>query len=107
MLTRKQVISKYSAMKKIIILFSIILFACSDEQPIGSISFSSDIDCDIRIFDSAGRQIAHEKYKVENIPVVVTMNRTGIYVVRAVSEEKTVKNNFAYTGGDVPYFIIF
>jgi hypothetical protein len=99
--------------KKFIYFISLlcILFfaACSDDDtaPIGTISFTSTHDCDFRLFDSHGRQVARDQYEVGKPPTVITMKSSGAYIVQATNDEKTVNQPFAYPGGNMNYYIEF
>jgi len=90
----------------LIVLF--FLSACSVDEPIlGSISFTASHDCDIRLFDSAVRQIAHQQYEIEKSAVIVSMKRSGVYVVHAVSDAKTIKESLTFVNGNIDYYIEF
>jgi len=82
--------------------------SCSANDPIlGAINFTASHDCDIRLFDSAGREIAHEKYELGKAPVVVQMSRSGIFIVRAVNGDKTYKEPLTFVNGNIEYYIEF
>ena len=98
--------------KLLILNFSFLILltvpACSDDDPIlGSISFTSSADCNIRLFDSNGREIARENYEVGKAPFVVQMKRSGIYIVRAVNNNQTYKEPLTFVNGNIEYFIEF
>ncbi|MCL2436253.1 MAG: hypothetical protein FWD09_09000 [Lentimicrobiaceae bacterium] len=89
-------------------LLSVLFFASCKEDPIiGSISFTASHDCDIRLFDSNGNQIARDQYETEKAPFVIQMKRSGAYIVHAVHEDKTIKEPIAYPGGVFERFIEF
>ena len=99
-------------MKRIrIILIACILMicaACKEMEPVGSIAFTAAVDCQFRLFDSKGREIAFENYEVGKEAAVVEMKSTGVFVLQATSEGKeSVKEPLHYHGGDVEYFIEF
>jgi hypothetical protein len=94
-------------MKKILFLCFIILYACSEDKDIGTISFTSNRDCEIRLFDSHGRQTGHKHYEAGNSPAVMDMKRSGIYVVYAASADKTIKEPLTYMGENLEYHIEF
>jgi len=89
-------------------IFFILFSACKDDDPIiGSISFTSSADCNIRLFDSRGKQIARVYYELGKAPAVVQMNRSGVYIVRAVNSNAILNEPLAYQGGDIVYLIEF
>ena len=98
-------------------LFLILLFftACSsDETVLGSISFTANADCDIRLFDVGGDQIARGNYVVGKDPFIVVMKNSGMFVVHAVfngsgtaPKNTTFKQTMTYISYDVEYFIKF
>ena len=95
-------------LKFLIVLIVLTVPACSDDDPIlGSISFTSSADCNIRLFDSNGREIARENYEVGKAPFVVQMKRSGIFIVRAVNGDKTYKEPLTYAISNHEYFIEF
>jgi hypothetical protein len=61
----------------------------------------------MRLFDSHGRQVAHEQLEVSNPPVVVNMKSTGVFIIHAVSGGSTVKKPITYMGGNIEYQIEF
>jgi hypothetical protein len=87
----------------------LVMFACSDADPdaIGTLSITSTHDCDIRVFDSHGRQLDRQHYEVGKAPAVVTMKSTGIFIVHAVSGNTTIKEPITYAGGNLNYYIEF
>ena len=94
-------------MKKFLFLFLIVLYSCSKEESIGTIAFTSNRDCEIRLFDSQGRQTGHEHYIVGGSPAVMDMKRSGVYVVHAVSADRTIKEPLTYMGENLEYHIKF
>ena len=89
--------------------FCILLPSCldDDERVIGSISFTADADCDIRLFDSNGRQIARGNYELEKAPFVVSLKHSGVYVVHAESEGKPTKKDPVTFVVSMEYYIEF
>ena len=96
---------------RLFFILSILFFfaACSnDDEPIqGSITFTSNADCDIRLFNSNGKQIDRGQYEVEKPPFVVSLKRTGVYVVHAESAGKATKKDPITFFGSMEYFIEF
>jgi hypothetical protein len=92
-----------------IFLFSVAFFAaCSETDDIGTIAFTASHDCDIRLFNSKGEQIAREPYEVGKAPAVVYMKSSGVFIVHAASDgQTTVKEPVTYVGGNMEYFIEF
>ena len=102
------------------LLLSFLFFsACSvfypiyDPPQLGTIMFTSNEDCEIRLFDSQGRQVTRENYELGRAPVIVQMTSSGVFVVRAVSvgsaltPSKTFKEPITYVGGNMEYYIEF
>jgi hypothetical protein len=88
--------------------FLILLVACSEDKEIGSISFTSNQDCDIRLFDSHGRQVAREQYEVGKAPAVVQMKSSGVFVIHAESQgQVTKKEPITYVTGNMEHYIEF
>ena len=89
--------------------------SCSQEPAIlGSIIFTSEHDCDIRLFHSNGAQIDRVMYEVGKPPVVVQMKSSGVFIVHATRvgaghalPEKTIKEPITYIRGTLEYFIAF
>jgi len=99
-------------MKKVLFLFLIFFAACSDpaDAPeLGTIMFTSNFDCDIRLFAANnGEQLAREFYEVGKDPFIVKMKSTGIFVLHAESPgKKTKKEPLTYNGGNLEHFIEF
>jgi len=93
---------------RLFFLLSILFFAsCKDDPIIGSISFTASHDCDIRLFDSNGNQIARDQYETEKAPFIVQMKLSGIFIVRAVNGDKTYKEPLTFVNGSIEYFIEF
>jgi len=99
------------------LLSILILAACSgigDDKPIGSILITATHDCDVRLFDDSGRQTAREHYEVGKAPIVVSMKRSGLYIVQAkfigsglAPAHTTINEPIAYPGGSFDYCIEF
>jgi len=98
---------------QIFFLLCVIFFAaaCSDATnppDIGSIAFTSTHDCDFRLLDSHGRQIARDFYELGKQPIIVRMTNSGLYVVHAESPgQKTIKVPLPYPGGNIEHYIEF
>jgi hypothetical protein len=96
-----------------ILPFVLILFfiACSDgDAPErGTITFTATHDCDIRLLDSIGRQIARQNYEVGRAPVIFYVNNPGLFFVCAVTvgNNKTYKEPFTYHSGHIEHYIEF
>jgi len=92
-----------------VLLVFLFFAACSvEDDPIqGSISFTSNADCHIRLFDSRGNQIERGQYEVEKEPFVVPLKRTGIYVVHAESDGNPTKRDPITFVGSMEYYIEF
>ena len=86
--------------------------SCSDGDPSpehGTIMFTSNADCDIRLFDCDSIQIARQHYEVGKYPVIVSMKSSGEYIVHALnySSQKTLQSPLIYKGGNLEYYIEF
>ena len=98
-------------------VFSISIFCvfalCSctkyDNLPtLGTIMFSTSHDCDFRLFNSNGDQVAREFLEASRPPIVVRMKESGVFVVYAESNGmKTKKEPITYRGGNIEYYIEF
>jgi len=98
--------------QKLIFFLSIIIalfFAACSEDPAerGSITLTATHDCDIRLFDSQGRQIARENYEVGKEPVIIKMQYSGVFIIHAVSSDKTVKEPITFHSGHIEHYIEF
>ena len=91
----------------LIVLIVLTVPSCKDDPEIGTISFTSSADCDIRLFDSRGEQVARVHYELAKTSAVVTMKRSGVYIVQAVNGDTTYKEPIAYPGGNLEYHITF
>ena len=88
--------------------FLILFAACSVDEPLlGSIMFTSNQDCDIRLFDAGGAQIARINYEIGKEPAIVQMTRSGIFIVHAVGETRTIKDPITFVNGNLEYYIEF
>jgi len=99
-----------------LVIILVMFFACSDPAPahLGTIVFTASHDCDIRLFDCTGNQIAREQYEVGKSPAVVNMKSSGVFVVHAVfvgaglaPARTTIKEPMAYHSGNLEYYIEF
>jgi len=98
----------YKFLPIVLIVLTVTTFStCKDDPEIGTISFTSSADCDIRLFDSRGEQIARVHYELAKTSAVVTMKRSGVYIVQAVNGDTTYKEPIAYPGGNLEYHITF
>ena len=92
-------------------LLTLLFFAaCSkDDEPIlGSIIFTSNVDCKIQLFDSQGRETASGNYEIGKQPFVVQMKRSGIYVLLAKADgKKDIKEPLTFMPGTLEQFIEF
>jgi len=90
-------------------MFLFFLAACSveNDKDIGTILFSSSHDCDIRIFDSAGRQTARISYELGKVPELVYVKRSGVYIVHAVSGNLEYKEPLTFVNRNIEYYIEF
>ena len=99
-------------------LFPCFLFFCSAcvFSPIhdlpGSITFTANDDCEIRLFTTDSVQIAREYYELGKAPFIVPMKEPGEYMIIAVRAglalaPKTVKEPILYPGGKFEYYIEF
>jgi len=104
--------------KLLILNFSFLILlafsSCKEETVIGSLSLSSSHDCDIRLFDSQGRQIARENYETEKPPVIIQMKHSGVFIVHAefvgaglAPAQTKIKDPIAYPGGVFEHYIEF
>jgi hypothetical protein len=94
----------------LVFCFLVLCSSCTDNKDLpslGSITFTSSDDCDIRLFDSRGRQVAHEPYETGKPPVVVDMKSTGIFVIHAEGAGVLKKEPVTYPGGNIDYYIDF
>ena len=94
----------------VILLLALSLFfhSCKDDPIIGSITFTASHNCDVRLFDSQGREIAHVTCDLTRQPAVVEMTRSGLFVVLAECPGKeSVKESLPYPGGDIQHYIQF
>ena len=95
----------------LIFLIAVLLFsaaACYDDDTVlGSIMFTANADCEIRLFDSHGREIAHDHYETEKEPFVVQMKRSGVFVVHAVAGNKTIKEPLTFVRDNIEHYIEF
>ena len=92
------------------ILIAIFFVACFDGAPSerGSITFTATHDCDIRLFDSQGRQIARDSYEVGKPPTIINMKTTGLFFVLAETPDgKTKKEPIPFPGGNIEHYIEF
>ena len=90
------------------ILVILVVSACShDDEMIGAITFTSSVNCDIRLFDSRGRQVGREYYEVGKNPAVIQMKSTGIFIVHATNGNQTIKEPITYIGGNLDYYLRF
>jgi hypothetical protein len=93
--------------------FLILFAACSDNADpatgLGTIMFTSNVDCEIRLFAANnGEQLARDFYEVGKEPIVIQMKSTGIFVLNAESPgKKTKKEPLAYNGGNMEHYIEF
>ena len=93
----------------ICLICPLLFFACSgaDDTQLGTIMFTANADCDIRLFYSQGSQLARVQYEVGKAPAVVNMKSSGVFVVHAVSSDKTVKEPITYVNGNLDHYIEF
>ena len=98
-------------MKKLIFILFVLFASCSSEesQEIGSLLITANVDnCEFRIFDSTGRQIANEIYDSQYVHFVsVPMKSSGIYIILAEYRDKEVKKPITYKSGILEYCIEF
>ena len=101
-------------MKKFAFLFLIAsLSSCDVFYPIhdypweGEILFTSNYDCEFRIFNSDTVQIIRDVYELGKHPTSVRMKSTGVFILHAESASKSKKTSFTYGGGNVSYYIEF
>jgi len=103
-------------LKSFLLSFSGFLFliflsfsSCRHEETIlGDISFTSNEDSRIHLFDSNGRQIDNALYEVGKSPFIVQMKSSGVFIVHAVSEGKpAIQNPLTFVSGSLDYFIEF
>ena len=96
------------------ILFILFIFfsvpSCSDPVPSsrpGAIMFTSDRDCEFRLFNSDSIQIARATYEPPKHPIAIYMSETGIFFIHAESGAAVLKKTLTYAGGNMEYFIEF
>ena len=96
---------------RIFSLLTLLFFeACSqgEETILGSIVFTSNVDCKIQLFDSQGRETASGNYEIGKEPFVVQMKRSGIYVLLAkAAGKKDIKEPLTFMPGTLEQFIEF
>jgi hypothetical protein len=80
----------------------------------GSILFTSNFDCEIRLFNSDTVQIARDYYEVGKAPFIVHMKESGEYLLFAETvgvllapAKKTIKETITYRSGNIEYYIEF
>jgi WD40 repeat protein len=86
-----------------------LLFSCTTDNDIvfGSILFSSNADCTVRIFDTPGNQLVRVEVP-HDTTVSADMKHKGIFIVHAVSAAGVVKKKTVlFEGGVVDCFIFF
>jgi hypothetical protein len=96
-----------------LVLILVIMVSCScsttpdPDGRLGSIMFTATHDCDIRLFDSNGRQVAREQWEIGKPPAVVQMKSSGIFVIHADNGEKTIKEPITFVRGNIEHCIEF
>ena len=99
-------------MRKIFVfLIVVLLFSCktNDNQPLGSLLITANVDaCEFWIFDSTGRQIAKEIYDSQYANFVsIPMVSSGVFIVYAEYQNKSIKEPITYHSGIYEYCIEF
>ncbi|MDR0796199.1 MAG: hypothetical protein LBE79_09150 [Tannerella sp.] len=103
--SRKKIIQFFSYSVILLLSFS----SCTTDNDIifGSILFSSNTDCTVRIFDVPGNQLARVEVP-HDVTVSADMKHKGIFIVHAVSSSGVVKKETVlFEGGVVDCFIYF
>ena len=94
-----------------LILFCALLCSCKDYNDLptlGTITFSTTHDCDLRLFNSKGDQVAREHLEAERPPIVINMKETGVFIIHAEAEGmKTIKEPITYHSGNIEHYIEF
>ena len=101
----------------IFLLAAFLFVACSDDNvsnELGTIMFTSNVDCRIRLFDSAyGNQLINEQYEVGKAPVIVQMKYSGVYILYAeyppsgAIKGGSIKVPLSYVSGTIEHYIEF
>jgi hypothetical protein len=76
------------------------------DQP-GTIMFTSNYDCEIRLFDSDTTQLVREFYELGKAPAVVRMTTTGVFILQTTAAHQSKKEPLTYSGGNMEYYIEF
>ena len=97
---------------KIVVAFIIVLLAltgCKDKDVVqGTIKLTASESCDIRLFDSQGRQVARGAYELEKEPVTFEMKSTGLFVILAkTTDGKEKREPLPLPGGEIEHHIKF
>jgi len=100
--------------RKYPLLVALIFCACScaDDTPShatdpGAIIFTSNQDCNIRLFDDCENQITRTDYEVGKSPAIVYMKQIGVYYIFAENCIKTKLDSINYCGGNIEFYIEF